>query len=588
MPKIPLMIRCTTCDAKLIVRNAALIGHVLACPKCGSMVHIEAPKDEPEVQPSDDSSVNTPLPVPSPPPHTSEPDDNENEPTIRSRMYQTKEQRLRKTTMVALLSIIVILALVYVAVLMNSTTDSDEENILVAQKPVDLPQVPDPVQPQINETITPDDETVDDPQGQEEFVDESVDEFVDTNDPEFVDDDTEQPAAPIPLQPIRKIEPINVAQRLKLPISSTRIDRVSLISTVRTLGDFSGIPLTIDVPGLRLHGINIREPVRMDFGGSTVADVLLEILTKSQLEFNIEYGQITIYPAEKDDLTIREIRYDITDVVRAAENSDQKLSVTEVTTGVRNLVQPQSWTENDSEACSIASQGTVLVVKQTAIGHVEVLRLLEHIRLARNLPLKTQTLPNLLNAERLGWEMIRGPLTLHYYTKTPVADLFEAVERFTGLQILLDNKTLNEMQIPLREMQGTVNIEKGDIKQAIEQILNSVELTELTYRIVDYDMVFITTLDAAALPENFSLESHYYGKFLANQSGISDAADLAETMMKTIEPRTWSKDELGYGAIFIDPVSQTFFVRQSQPVQRAIRNWLDSQENHEPFDLQTE
>ena len=34
---------CTTCNARLKVRDAAAIGKILACPKCGSMVQVAAP-----------------------------------------------------------------------------------------------------------------------------------------------------------------------------------------------------------------------------------------------------------------------------------------------------------------------------------------------------------------------------------------------------------------------------------------------------------------------------------------------------------------------------------------------------------------
>ncbi|MCA9235787.1 MAG: hypothetical protein KDA44_09970 [Planctomycetales bacterium] len=39
----PFRITCVTCTARLAVRNEALIGQILACPKCGSMVLVERP-----------------------------------------------------------------------------------------------------------------------------------------------------------------------------------------------------------------------------------------------------------------------------------------------------------------------------------------------------------------------------------------------------------------------------------------------------------------------------------------------------------------------------------------------------------------
>lgn len=39
----PFTIQCTTCQAKLKVRDESAVGQILACPKCGSMVLVEAP-----------------------------------------------------------------------------------------------------------------------------------------------------------------------------------------------------------------------------------------------------------------------------------------------------------------------------------------------------------------------------------------------------------------------------------------------------------------------------------------------------------------------------------------------------------------
>jgi Protein of unknown function (DUF1559) len=53
-------IECTTCKAKLLVRDPAAIGTILACPKCGSMVEVIAPQSDIEqeqpISPSEDLS----------------------------------------------------------------------------------------------------------------------------------------------------------------------------------------------------------------------------------------------------------------------------------------------------------------------------------------------------------------------------------------------------------------------------------------------------------------------------------------------------------------------------------------------------
>ncbi|MGL4593306.1 MAG: hypothetical protein ACRCUY_01100 [Thermoguttaceae bacterium] len=54
-------IRCTTCQAKLSVKNENLIGHILACPKCGGMVQVTFPEkpDSTNTHPNSSESTNS-------------------------------------------------------------------------------------------------------------------------------------------------------------------------------------------------------------------------------------------------------------------------------------------------------------------------------------------------------------------------------------------------------------------------------------------------------------------------------------------------------------------------------------------------
>ena len=47
----PFSICCTTCQARLKVRDAEAVGKILPCPKCGSMVMVERPASPNEVGP---------------------------------------------------------------------------------------------------------------------------------------------------------------------------------------------------------------------------------------------------------------------------------------------------------------------------------------------------------------------------------------------------------------------------------------------------------------------------------------------------------------------------------------------------------
>ncbi len=54
----PFAIHCTTCKARLVVKDEAVIGEILGCPKCGSMVHVAFPAGQ---QPSHESPPRTDL-----------------------------------------------------------------------------------------------------------------------------------------------------------------------------------------------------------------------------------------------------------------------------------------------------------------------------------------------------------------------------------------------------------------------------------------------------------------------------------------------------------------------------------------------
>lgn len=58
-------IQCTTCDAKLAVKNEELIGQILACPKCGGMVLVERPQTAPVETAAPEISVSKNEPKPS-------------------------------------------------------------------------------------------------------------------------------------------------------------------------------------------------------------------------------------------------------------------------------------------------------------------------------------------------------------------------------------------------------------------------------------------------------------------------------------------------------------------------------------------
>jgi hypothetical protein len=509
----------------------------------------------------------------------------EPEPLIRKRPRQTSEKSTQIIVSVILLSIVLLLAAAYIAVLYREKPSPPPP---VPAPPSVLPQVVD--EPPDEEDLTEEEATEQDPvivtpvpKEEKEGEDE-----VEEPDPELVTQDlpVPDPETLFDPQPIRSRAVIDVAERLQLPIAALKADRTTLYDTATTLANYAGVPLTWDVPGMRLFGISLDKPLRIDFLESTVGEMLSLLLSQNGLAMLIEHEQIFIYPAIAADPALREARYDLTDFLRASSpDENARFSTAQMIEMIPRLIAPFSWQPHGGTG-ALNADGTVLVVNQTEINHKEIARFLEMIRDARKMPLlstagktpqEVERILRELFPERVCEETLDKPLTLHYMTPTPLADIFPVLESALKLRFLVNHRTLNEAQSPFAELKGMVHVEKGTVGDAIARLLHSVEQTELTYRIVDWNTIEIITRDAALLPEYGTLESHFYGAKLRRQTEVTPEEMIA-MLKNTVEPESWAETTFGGGAVVVDQLSETFFMRQSQPVHRIVHVWLSNSE----------
>ena len=573
----PFHIRCTTCEAKLAVRSSALLGHLLACPKCGSMVQI--PNQQPETAISRPSSViSTPQPVVSHQPavvsDSVDHSPDEPEPLLQKRPRHGSENSTRIILSIVLLSIVFLLGVLYVAVVLRSSPEEPPR-----PQPPNPQQVvvkpSDPLPPEPPEDIP----ASSDPEDEEQIPgisEEEVDPVSQEEEEVIGGDETlglplPEPEPLLVPQPIRERAVIDVSERLQLPIAGLRAERATLYDAATVLADYAGIPLTWDVPGMRLFGISLDKPLRLDFGESTVGETLSVLLSQNQLAMLVVHEQIFIYPIAAADPTLSEVQYEIADLGESPQ----------IVAMIPHLIAPFSW-ESLGGAGSLVADGTTLVVKQTEFNHREIVRFLEMVREAKKVPLlstvgkipqEAERILRELFPERYCEETLDRPLSLHYLTPTPLAEVFQILGPQLNLRFLVNHRTLNEAYTPFAELKGTVHVEKGTVREAIVQLLHSVDQVELTYRIVDGNTVEIMTRDAALLPEYWTLESHHYGAALREQADLT-AEEMMAMLKNTIEPESWAEETPGGGAIFLDHASETFFIRQSQPVQRIVHEWL--------------
>lgn len=572
MTFFPFTVCCKTCNAKIIVRDPNLVGKALACPKCKSVMRLlpekvptvdspsklatqpeqagqskqlQQPKQPVEIDqkstqtiapnPSDDFAIaveqllaaqQIDRPVPSDSVETddqSEPSDEFKRPPI-----SLLERKTRKITLIAALILIFTIGIGYLGILFFGQQSSSKNVSTTATKSATTDQTVeqtrekqetnDEINDESDETDLNGSHTNGNETAESTFPESALSNMVPSlqnEDTALLSDDSstseegdvpnesgDQPSEMEDLsvpkidetvfvpKPIRERTPLDVLERLKLPIPGFKVDQAPFFEVVRTISDYSGIPLTLDLNGMKAAGFSFRTPVALDLKNVTVADVLGELLVPLNLGFEVKEEQILLGCSERTPK-------------RTTEEAEQP-----------------EW--------------------------------------------------------ETGWKLLNQPITLHYYTVLPLVELFRGIERFTELRILVNHLALNQAQAPLSELKGTLNIENSSLDSWFLQLFHSLEQVELGYRIIDSNTIEITTADELIRPESLTVESFSYAEKLRESPEMGNVDVLVQLLKETVEPDSWSTadNDSGWGTIQVDPNSQTLIIRQSQPLQRQIRAWL--------------
>ena len=585
-------LRCTTCNARLGVKDETLIGQILACPKCGSMVHVVPPDDlqSGELRPvvaefadpeEPEYRLNESEPPPIPPPL---PDFGPSE----------AELRLRKI-LLGVLAGFVLFLVIAVGILFVRRTEQQptvaDPVVAVPEEPALLvpalePETPEPQIPaqeekeEISEPPAPEyrlnGEEMEEPTEPTEPTEPAEPEYrlnggeIRTTTDLLADLERKLPGLVEPSAALM----VDIPARLQLPLVAFKLDKTPLVAALRTLSRLTEVPITLDVDEFRCREIDFNAPVSEVYEPGTVGETLIALLAPFGLEPVIEDRQILVtVPQEERDKLI-EKTFDIADLV----NSDENLPSERLAEIVRRLVDPVAFSAEEPtiEQPLLAVDGTTLIVRHRLRMLDETLRLLEQLRVLRKLPQTTNIKGERLAPEVLCWEdAVQSPLTLNYYLPVSLAEVFPQLEAAAKIGILVDHKALNRALSPFSSLKGTVGSDGGTVDVALEKLLASVDGVTLTYRIVNIDTIEVTTREAAARPEKMSTEIHRY--LLDNDE---TPEELVQTIRTALEHNTWNNpgnsETLGFGDIIIDKPSGCLIVRQSQSVQRMLRRWFET------------
>ena len=628
-------IRCTTCDARLAVKSDDLVGQILACPKCGGMVLVQRPEDEATLLDLALDDDPTPQLTRFPDAASYETDSGIMKPDEVEKLLGSvlpkppvvltdSEIRARKILLgllVGLLLLLVVAVGILVTVKKNNSVDIPETNEHVAEAPLGTPLEPEKrllpatepakeapnveddkteemvlteefnPEEQVPEKLIIPKEQIEDPEKEERrdllasllSRTPEIPPVTETSENELgnVEEKTTaeirsttdllaslQRKMPGLIDP-KDVISVDIPARLAIPLAGLKLENAPLSTVLQAMTALTEIPVTLDVDEFRCRGIRVDTPLTGQYETGTVGNVLTKLLIPLELEPVIEDRQILITISEQRRNKISERKFNVADL---AEKSDEPLTPELLADILRRLVDP------GGDRSSITVDGNMLVVRHRLRILDESLRVLEQLRVIRGLPQTTDVTGEHLAPEAFGWDAVIKPMTLNYYQPTSLAGVLKQLEERAKLRIVVDHRALNRALCPLGTMKATVRCNRGTINEALESLLSSVDVAMLTYRIVDYDVLEITTSYAARQPDKMSIEVHRYETQEKPLTAGETPESLVRTIRSALEPTSWYKPDdpetVGLGDIIIDRPSGCLLVRQSQPMQRQLRLWL--------------
>lgn len=385
------------------------------------------------------------------------------------------------------------------------------------------------------------------------------------------------------------LPPVDVSARLDMLVAELSLETTPLLTFLRIVSEWTDVPVSLEIDEFRCRGLRLDMPLAGRFENETLGGILAKLLTPLDLEPVIEdrQVQISVLPQVRDELIER--RLSVADLAAGTRNPvdlrgepdpDGPLTPQRLAEILRRLVDPvgfQTIGRLPDEEPRLQAEDDALVLRHRLRQLDRSLRLLEQIRVLRRLLQATEIVGEELAPEVFGWDKVSEPLTLNYYQPTPLAGILRQLEGATGLTILIDHRALHRALTPLASLKATVRCDRKTVNEALESLLASVDAVPLTYRIIDAKTLEITTYDAARTADRTSIEIHFYETPDRPLGPEETPEELVQTLKMTQEPMSWASPTRhdGLGDVIIDRPSGCLIVRQSQPVQRAIRLWFE-------------
>ena len=344
----------------------------------------------------------------------------------------------------------------------------------------------------------------------------------------------------------------DINERLAKAVTSIRFEKTPVIVVVRTMSELSGVPMQLDVDELRARGISVEAPVSLQLQETTIAGIMDAVLEKTRLARLTQHdgnGCLVFGYTDEQMNALRTARYDMS---RLASLEQDPISAESAAKWLTTLLVNQPQNPRTTNA-AVAVDGNEIVVIGTIWLQDQAKRLLLSLFYLRDLEPENVMPPERLAPEVFGWDRVNVPLSFTLLEPIPLREAARRIEEHTRMRVLIDHAALHAEGFS-QDTPVESRVSHGTVDTVLSGML---EPLELTYRIVEANVVEITTPQAAC--DKMTIEAQQCPPPTDEKTPES----YAEAMQQTFG-----------GVIVIDPVSGYMLVRQSQPTQRDIRQRL--------------
>ncbi|MGD9721940.1 MAG: DUF4974 domain-containing protein [Pirellulales bacterium] len=358
---------------------------------------------------------------------------------------------------------------------------------------------------------------------------------------------------------------------------SVDIGELALQDLVKLLGEHQ-VDAYLDTKALEEAGLDTDTPVRpIKLTEISLRSVLDLVLANLDLTYVLRDGklQITTTDVASQELITR--IYRVEDLVRVKDAAgNERDDFDALMNLIANTAKPDTWENVGGPGSMSGFQGT-LVVSQTENVHDEIAQLLPALREAR---VKQQTgvaaepidaaRPADLALRRKFAEQSRMPADLNFQ-ETPLAEAMARVAEKFGLQIVLDEKALEEAGLG-DDTPVTAELRQVPLPTALALILQPLDVTYL----VKDEVVLVTTTDVAS--QELTNVVYPVGDLVQLGAarvggGHQDFEPLTELITTVVKPDSWS--EVG-GPGQLEPFYNTssLVVSQTQDAHAELAHLL--------------